>query len=494
MTPLLHACRVSKSFQGVRVLNDVSLELRAGEVHAVVGENGAGKSTLMKILAGLHRPDSGVILMNGEEIQLSSPHIAFQAGIAMIHQELMPFLDLSVAENIFMGQEPVARWGFVHRAAMHRETDRRLSSLGVRLNPATKMRQLKVADMQLVEIAKALAHRASVIIMDEPTSALSHHEVEALFGTIRELSSGGVAVVYISHKLEEVFALADCVTVLRDGMIVGTHPREALDSESLIHLMVGREFNGERTERNRVRGDVALVVNSLGKAGKFSDISFDVHAGEIVGLAGLMGAGRTELVNAIYGLEPADSGEIRVHGAVTTTRAPRDAIEAGIGLVTEDRKCFGLVPTFGVRGNVTLAALRRWCRGSFIQNEAEQNVTDAQIRNLRIRAQDREQPVLTLSGGNQQKVVLARTLLTEPRILLLDEPTRGIDIGAKAEVHAVINELAAAGKAVVLVSSELPELLTLSDRILVLRGGRLSAELDARKTTPAEILHHAICQ
>lgn len=475
------------------MLDGVSLEVRTGEVHALTGENGAGKSTLMKVLAGVHAPDSGEVRLNGRKLELGSPPAALKAGVAMIYQELLPFRDLTIAENIFMGREPASRFlGWVDKTAMRREAGELLGRLGVELSPTRKMKDLSVAEMQTVEIAKALARRAEVIIMDEPTSALSQREAEGLFRTIGALRERGAAVIYISHKLEEVFRLADRVTVLRDGWLVSTQAINALTPDRLIALMVGRELPQGFPTAVAAKGEAALSVRGLRKTGWFREVSFEVRRGEILGLAGLMGAGRTALVNAIYGLEPAEAGEIRVNGKAVGIRQPADALAAGIGLVSEDRKVFGLVPTLGVRPNMTLSALQRWCRCGVIHHAAEARAAEEQLRALAIKTSSPDEPVEHLSGGNQQKVVLARTLLTEPQILLLDEPTRGIDIAAKAEVHALIARLAALGKAAVLVSSELPELFRLSSRMLVMRQGEVTAELDARRTTSEEVLKFAM--
>jgi inositol transport system ATP-binding protein len=493
MDDLLEARRVSKSFSGVPVLKEVSFGLARGEVHAVLGENGAGKSTLMKLLAGLETPDSGEIRWHGRPINFRGPHDALRSGIAMIHQELLPFLDLSVAENVFMGEALAPRLlGRVHRNRLHEETDRLLKQLSVSLSPGQSMRELQVAEMQAVEIAKALAHRAEVIIMDEPTSALSEREAQALFRIIGDLRTRQMSVIYISHKLSEIFALANRVTVLRDGGAIGTYSVGALTSEALIALMVGRELDDRFHKQVAQPGEPLLSVQGLSRQGRFGDVSFQVRAGEIVGMGGLMGAGRTDVVNAIYGLAPADSGEIRRRDRPVGIKHPRDALRAGIGLVSEDRKRYGFVPTLGVRKNMTLAALERWCWSGWIHQRSETQAADDQIRQLGIKAGHVDQLVDRLSGGNQQKTVLARTLLAGPEVLLLDEPTRGIDVGAKAEVHRLIRELAAEGKAVVLVSSELPELLALSDRILVMCQGKITAELECGRTTPEEVLRFAI--
>jgi inositol transport system ATP-binding protein len=500
---VLQVRNLSKSFPGVKALAGIQLDVEEGRVHALMGENGAGKSTLVKILAGLDTPDTGTILFKGRPIRLRNPHDALRRGIAMIHQELMPFLDLNVAENIFMGQQPASRFlGWIDRPKLNADVRRLLESLGTTLSPAQRMRDLSVGEMQAVEIAKAIAHRAEVIIMDEPTSAISDREVERLFGIIRDLRQRGVAVIYISHKLEEVFRIADTVTVLRDGFHVATGAVGDWNADKLIASMIGRELC-EVPPRAEAQASVPnfrwspgseapLAVRDLGKAGRFRGVFFHVRCGEVLGLAGLMGAGRTDVVSAIYGLAPADAGQICVHGRTVRIRSPRDAIRHGIGMVSEDRKEFGLVLPMGVKHNLTLTELRRCCRGWFIDHGAENRVADERMAAFAIKAVHRNQPVNLLSGGNQQKVVIAKALLAEPQVLILDEPTRGIDIGAKAEVYTIISQLARAGKAVILVSSELPELLSLSDRILVMREGVVSAELDARRTTAEEILKFAM--
>jgi len=490
---VLQVRNLSKAFPGVQALQGVGLDVAKGSVHALVGENGAGKSTLVKTLAGLYRPDAGEILLHGRPVQFKSPHAALQRGIAMIHQELMPFPDLTVAENIFMGQEPASRFpGWIDQKRLYREAGSLLDRLGAALPPTRRLRELSVAEMQTVEIAKAMAHNAEVIIMDEPTSAISEREVAALFQIIADLKRQGVAVIYISHKLDEVFHIADAVTVLRDGRHIATHKVGDLDETTLIALMVGRELSAAFSKSGAARGEVALAVSGLTQAGKFHDVHLEVRRGEILGLAGLMGAGRTELVSALYGLAPAEAGEICVHGRHARIGSPKDALANGIALVSEDRQAYGLVPSMSVKHNLTLSNLRRCCRGWFIDPRAENQVADERIRALAIKTPNRNQTVTYLSGGNQQKVVIAKALLTEPQVLLLDEPTRGIDIGAKAEVYALISRLAHAGKAILLVSSELPEILALSDRLLVMCQGKITAELDPRRTTQAEVLKYAM--
>jgi inositol transport system ATP-binding protein len=466
-----------------------------------MGENGAGKSTLMRILAGLAQPDSGELRLDGERVRLRHPYDALRRGICMIHQELLPFPEMTVAENIFMGQEPVfsqtlARAaGWVDRRAMNQQARQLLDRLGVGAPPERLMKQLSVAQMQGVEIAKALAHDARLIIMDEPTSALSAHETDALLGTIAQLRARGVAIVYVSHKLEEVFQVADSITVLRDGCHIATEAAAQLTPEKLISLMVGRELAASGSvETAAADGGVILALRGLGRTGRFKDVSLDLRRGEILGVAGLMGAGRTDLLSAIYGLAPADSGEIFVRGKSERIGSPRAALALGIALVSEDRKTLGLVPRLSVKQNVTLSSLARCCRMGFVYSGRENCIADKQIAEFGIRTPSREQDVMNLSGGNQQKVVIAKALLTEPDILLLDEPTRGIDVAAKAEVHAIVRRLARQGKAIMLVSSELPEVLALSDRLLVMRQGAISAELNPRHTTQEEVMRCAMIE
>lgn len=486
--PLLQIRNISKSFTGVKALDDVSFDVETGKVHALMGENGAGKSTLMKILGGLHRPDSGVIRFKGNPIHLRNPHDALRVGISMIHQELLPFRDLTVAANIAMGREK-CRWipGWLDEAAMHSEAESLLARLDVPIDPKSLMRDLSVAEMQTVEIVKALAHESSVIIMDEPSTALSDREVERLFDVIRDLKQRGVAVIYISHKMDEIFRIADTITVMRDGRHVTTQAADTLNEPELIRLMVGRDPAPRLNEPGEL-GEVLLEVRGLTRKPGFDDIHFTLKRGEILGIGGLMGAGRTELANAIYGLEPADSGSIHVRGKPTRIRNPSDALNAGIALVTEDRKQFGFIPRMSVRQNLTLSSMQ----GVLVHSGPEIAIADEQIRKFSIKVAHRDQPVMNLSGGNQQKVVIAKALLTHPDILILDEPTRGIDIGAKAEIHAIITRLARSGKGVLVISSELPELLSLSDRLLVMREGILTAELDPIHATQEEIMKFAM--
>ncbi|HKE24189.1 MAG TPA: sugar ABC transporter ATP-binding protein [Bryobacteraceae bacterium] len=477
--PVLEVIDISKSFWGIQALRGVSLNVHAGEIHAVTGENGAGKSTLMKIVAGQERADTGRLHFRGR-------------AIAMIHQELLPFPELSVAENIFMGQEPT-RWlpGWVDKAARDRQAREVLAQLGVNIDPRRAMRELTVAEKQSVEIAKALARRADLLIMDEPTSALSEREAELLLRIIFDLKRRGVAILYISHRMPEIFRLADTITVMRDGRLVATRPAAELDADRLIPLMVGRAL-GPASRTPGAHGEIVLEARGLGRPPRFHDVSFSLRRGEVLGLAGLMGAGRTDIGAAIFGLAPATAGTILVHGRAVGVRSPAAAFAHGIAMVTEDRTEFGFVPDMSVKENVTLSSLGRFSLGPFIRRRVEARAADEQMIRFDVRAAGRGQPVKSLSGGNQQKVAIARALLADPEILILDEPTRGIDVGAKAEIHGLIAGLARAGKAILLISSEMEEVLALSDRVLVMREGCVAAELVPAATSPDEILRYAM--
>ena len=489
---MLSVRELTKTFGGLPALQAVSVEFRPGEVHALMGENGAGKSTLMKILAGLQPADGGAIALRGKTVRFASPQDALAQGIAMVHQELMPIPDLDVAENLLLGLEPVNALGWVDRAELHREAAEWLRKLDCGLDTRQRMRRLSVAQGQVVEIAKALARQTDVLLLDEPTAALSDHEVTALFKAIDVLRRRGVAIVYTTHKMDEVFRLADRVTVLRDGRLVRTGAASELTPDALITHMVGRELAQVFPPVVGVPGDVVLEVAGLTREPAYRNISFSLRRGEVLGLAGLMGAGRTEIAEALFGLRPAHAGEIRLHGRTVRLTSPGDALAAGIGMVTEDRKGLGILPAMSVRSNLTLSSLGRFSGLTGLDAASEARTADEQIRAFAIKTSGREQPIGQLSGGNQQKVLLARTLLPGPDLVILDEPTRGIDIGAKAEIYALIGRLAAEGKAVLLISSELPEVLSLTHRLLVLRQGELTAELDPRCATQEEILRHAI--
>jgi len=489
---MLRALELRKDFGGLTVLHPTSIDFLPGEVHALMGENGAGKSTLMKIVAGLYRPDGGQVEWRERYAEFTSPHDALVAGIAMIHQELMPIPNLTVAENITLGSEPCSAIGLIDRPAQLARAKELLGELESDINPTRMMRSLTVAQTQVVEIAKALGRQADVILMDEPTAALSDHEVAALFRAITRLKARGVAIVYTTHKMDEVFRLADRISVLRDGRLVGTAPAAELNPAKLITMMVGRELADVFPVRHSPSDEILLEVSGLTREPAYRDISFNVRRGEVVALAGLMGAGRTEVVSAIYGLQPATEGQIRLNGTPLTIRNPEDALAASIGMVTEDRKGLGLIPALGVGQNITLSALRDYSRGPLVDHSAESAASETQMTEFAVKANSSSQPISQLSGGNQQKALLARCLLGGPDLIILDEPTRGIDIGAKAEIYALIQKLARAGKGILLVSSELPEVLSLAHRIVVLRRGSVSATLDAASTDQETVLRHAM--
>ena len=489
---LLRAENISKTFPGVKALDHVQLLVEKGKVHALMGENGAGKSTLMKILIGMYVPDSGQIIYKGQPVTFNSVHDALKAGFSMIHQELLPFPELSVAENIFMGNEPTTVFpGWIDRKRRNRNAQLLVDKLGLKISVTRLMKTLSIAEMQMVEIAKALSNKAEVIIMDEPTSAISKAETTVLFNIIHDLKQRGIAIIYISHKMDEILHIADTISVMRDGKYIATHPVAELSNERLISLIVGRPLNTIFEKRNPIHGEVFLSVKGLTGA-KFNDINFSVRSGEIVGIAGLMGAGRTEIVNAIFGLEKIDKGTITIKGKPVTIRSPNDAIHYGIGLITEDRKSTGLVLSSTVKHNITLAALKKYCRGPFLQTKKENQIADRQIEEFAIKTPSKNQIVNFLSGGNQQKIVLAKVLLNNPDIIILDEPTRGIDIGAKTEIYRLINALAAQGKAIIMISSELPEILGMSDRILVVHNGMIKAELTGAEATQEKIMEYAM--
>ena len=486
--PLLLEIRgMTKSFPGVQALHGVDLDVSAGEVHAVIGENGAGKSTLMKIVAGVYRPDAGTILMAGQSLVNETPRQARERGISMIHQELNLALNLSVAENIFLGRAPT-RGGLIDWRRLYADAEVLVDRLGIELDVRAPVEDLSVARQQMVEIAKALSLDARVIIMDEPTSALTERETESLFGIIGRLKSQRVAVVYISHRLEEIFRVADRVTVLRDGRLVGSLPLAEASQAQLIGMMVGRELTTLYPKQSIEIGEPVLEVLHLRRSGELDDISLVLRRREILGLAGLVGAGRTELVRVLFGADQLDSGQILIEGRPVHIRSPADAIRLGLGFVTEDRKLQGLVLGMTVRENTTLASLSRIARLGFIDVHRERGLATRLVEQLGVRTPTIEQTVENLSGGNQQKVVIAKWLATTPRILILDEPTRGIDVGAKAEVHALMSGLVREGVSILMISSELPEILGMSDRILVMRQGRISGEFSREDATQEAIL------
>jgi rhamnose transport system ATP-binding protein len=491
--PVLSLQHASKRFGAVQALADVSIDLGGGEVHGLVGENGAGKSTLVKILAGVHPPDDGALLVGGREVVLSGPADARDAGIAIIYQEPILFPDLTVEENIFIGRQPLGAGKRIDRRAMRGHVDELFARLGVRLDPGRIARGLSIAEQQIVEIAKALSLEAKVIVMDEPTAALSAIEVERLFRVVASLRSGGAAVLFISHRLEEIFGLCQQVTVLRDGRRVLSRPLEGLGADDLVRAMVGRELV-ERAATQQATGAVVLQVDRLTREGFFTDVSFTVAAGEIVALAGLVGSGRSEVARAVFGIDRYDAGSVTVNGRRLRRASPTAAMAAGVGLVPEDRRQQGLVMEMSISRNITLASLRRLERLGFLVGSAERRFAADWALRLQLKYGSLANAATSLSGGNQQKVVLAKWLARRPGLLIVDEPTRGIDIGTKAEVHRLLDELAERGVAVLMISSELPEVLRVADRILVMREGRLVAEFPHAQASEEAIVAAATGQ
>jgi ribose transport system ATP-binding protein len=489
--PLLRMAGIVKTFPGVRALDGVSFDVTAAEVHALVGENGAGKSTLMKILAGALPADAGEIAVDGVVVTIDGPRAAERLGIGMIYQEFNLVPDLGVTENVVLGVEP-RRGVLLDRAAAAREASRVLTELGIALPLDVPARRLTVAQQQLTEIAKCLVRRARLIVMDEPTAALTDRETDALFALIAGLKAQGVAFVYISHRLEELPRIADRITVLRDGKAIETRAAADLPRDELIRLMVGRPLESHFPDLPDVAAAAPVMLDVHGLTARagvpIDDVTFSVRGGEIVGLAGLVGAGRTDIVRAIAGADIPQRGEIRVGGERLVVRSPRSAIKAGVVLITEDRKSQGLVLGMTVRENTTLAHLHQFVRGPFVDRAAETAVATSEVAELHIRTPSVEQIVRNLSGGNQQKVVLAKWLIGQARVFLFDEPTRGIDVGAKAEIYALMVELCRQGAAIVMVSSELPEVLGMSHRVLVVRGGRIRAEFSHAEATPAAVI------
>ncbi|WP_313955683.1 sugar ABC transporter ATP-binding protein [Paraburkholderia sp. BCC1884] len=479
---------IDKAFGPVRVLDGVHFNIDGGEIHALMGENGAGKSTLMKILCGVYQPDRGDILVDGKPVQIRSTVDAERAGIAIIHQELNLIPQLSVMENMFLGREP-SRFGVVDRKAMHAQARKWLDMVGAqRIDPHREAGLLSIGQQQLVEIAKALSLDARVLVMDEPTAALTNHEIDNLFDIMLAMKARGVALVYVSHRMEEIFRICDKVSVLRDGKFVGERVVAETSFEDIVRLMVGRELGQRFPKRNHEPGEVRLSVSGLADDGNVSGITFDVRAGEVLGIAGLMGAGRSEILRTLFGVNRKTAGTVALDGKIVDARDATGAIAAGIGFVTEDRKSQGLVLGMSVRENATLVHLDNYARLGVVDETAERNAVDQLIKQLRIRTRDAELDVKSLSGGNQQKVVFAKWLASPPKVLLLDEPTRGVDVGGKAEIYTIVNQLAAQGVAIVMVSSELPEVLAMSDRILVMHQGRQNGIFPAAGATQEQIM------
>ncbi|MGW4489718.1 sugar ABC transporter ATP-binding protein [Amycolatopsis sp. NPDC004368] len=492
--PLLEVRGVTKSFGAVAAVAGVSFPLYAGEAHALVGENGAGKSTIVKMLAGVHRPDTGTLLLDGEEVAFSSPADAKAAGIAVIYQEPTLFPDLTVAENIVMGRHPRGRLGMIDRAAIREEAERLFARLGVRIDPSRPARGLSIADQQIVEIAKALSADARVLVMDEPTAALSLVEVERLFSVARALRDEGAAIMFISHRFEEITDLCQRVTIMRDGKHVSTDAREDVTVDEMVRRMVGRDLDALFPKQDVEPGAVVLEVEGLTREGVFRDVSFSVRAGEIVAFAGLVGAGRSEVVQAVFGVDERDAGVVRLNGKKLKAHSPRAAMAAGMALVPEDRRQQGLVMDLSIERNVTLPRARALSKLGLLLGPGERREALRWTERLRTKYGRLCDAVGTLSGGNQQKVVLAKWLSMAPRVLIVDEPTRGIDVGTKAEVHRLMSALAAEGVAVVMVSSELPEVLGMADRVLVMREGRIVAEIPRTEADENSVMFAAMGQ
>ena len=492
MDYILEMKNISKNFPGVKALDNVQFSLKAGEVHVLMGENGAGKSTLMKILGGLYHPDSGEIWINGINTRIHSPYDALERGIAMIYQELNSIPDMTIAENIYIGREPsLFRFGLLNKKKMNDDAIGMFPYLGLDFNPKKRMGDLSVAERQMIEITKAISFKSKIIIMDEPTSAITDKEVDKLFEVIQKLKSDGVGIIYISHKMDEIFKIADRITVLRDGQYVDTKPASELDTDKLISMMVGREIKDQFPKQQSEIGEVVLSVRDFTKKGQFENISFDLRVGEILGFAGLMGAGRTELVETIFGIRKPDSGEIYINNKKVNIKKPFDAIKNKIAIISEDRKGCGLNLKGTVRNNISIVTLKNYCKAGVLNKKSEKEAVDSSIRQLSIKTPSRDQIVDFLSGGNQQKVVVAKWILADAKIFILDEPTRGIDVGAKSEIHALLSTLAQNGKAVIMVSSELPEVLGMCDRVIVMHEGKATGELSREEMSQELIMKYA---
>lgn len=490
-TPTLELRGVSKRFGQVVALRDGELTLYSNSIHALVGENGAGKSTLVKIMAGLYDRDSGEFMLEGKPAEFRNTAESKDAGIAVIYQEPTLFPDLSVTENIFMGRQPVGRLGRIDRAAMRAEVLELMSRLGVSIDPDRPTQGLSIADQQIIEIAKAISLDAKVLIMDEPTAALSGVEVDRLFAVARSLRDEGRALMFISHRFDEVFSLCDTITVMRDGSYINTVKTDETTETEIVRMMVGREVSDLFPKIEAPIGDVVLEVNGLAFPGKFADISFNVRAGEIVALAGLVGAGRSEVVRAVFGVDPYTAGEVKLLGTPLPAKNPAAAMKAGIGLVPEDRRQQGLVLESGVATNITDSIRGQLVKRGVITRKAENAAAQGWASALEVKANSLDVKAGTLSGGNQQKVVLAKWLASKPVLLIIDEPTRGIDVGTKSEVHRRMSELAGEGLAILMISSELPEVLGMADRVLVMREGRITAELSRADATPETVMYAA---
>lgn len=485
---LLHAEGITKAFSGVPALVDGRLALRAGTVHALCGGNGAGKSTLLNILMGILKRDAGTVRMEGREVRFDSPHDALSAGIAIISQELEPVPDMSVAENIYLGREPRRRFGLIDHRTMREQAAELLASLELDLAPDAKLGSLSIADMQMVEIARAISRDARVIIMDEPTSAIGERETELLFAAIERLKARDTGIIYVSHRMNELYRIADDYTIMRDGAYIESGAMASIDRHHLITTVLGKELDEEFAKFNAPGDKTLLEVDGYGRDDAFQDVSLHLRSGEILGIFGLMGSGRSEFLDALFGAVPANQGEARLDGNHYRPRRPADAMRAGFAYVTEDRKGSGLVMDASIKRNVTLASIPEVARSGLISEPSENRATLPFVDKLQIKASSVDMPVQQMSGGNQQKVVLAKWLQTDPRILMLDEPTRGVDVGAKREIYAFMSEFARDDRAIIMTSSEIPEVLGMSDRVIVFRKGRVSGELSGDELTQENLV------
>lgn len=483
---------ISKAFDGNKVLNNVEFSIKKGEIHALMGENGAGKSTLMKILTGIYVRDTGEIKVKGKLVDFKNPKEAERAGIAVIHQELNILPDLTVTENLFLGNEKTfGKSGILKTREMNRDAKKILAELGLDVDVKSVARELSVGKQQIIEIAKAMSSNAEVIIMDEPTAALTDREIETLFETIKALQATGVSFVYISHRMEEIFAMCDRITILRDGNYVGVKEIKETSFDEIVQMMVGRELGERFPERHAEVGEVKLTANGLTRNGHFENVSFELRKGEVLGIAGLMGAGRTEVAQALFGYRKLNKGHLLLDGKPVNITNPLQAKKLSFGYVTEDRKSEGLIVDFSVKDNLSLTNFNKIASNGIIKTQEEQGLYDSMVQRLGIRTSGPNQLAKSLSGGNQQKVVIAKWLGIEPDVLILDEPTRGVDVGAKKEIYSIINELAERGVAILMISSELPEIIGMADRVLVMHEGTVMAELKQEDMTQERIMHYA---
>ena len=488
---------ICKSFPGVKALNGVTLKVRPGTVHALMGENGAGKSTLMKCLFGIYKKDEGQIIYNGAETDIENPAQALEMGIAMVHQELQPIPERTIAENIYCGRYPLKSFGpikVVDHAKMNADAKKYLNEVGLKFEPTTKLGNLTVSQMQSVEIAKAVSANAKIVIMDEPTSSLTENEVEVLFGIINKLKANGVSIIYISHKMEEILKISDEVTIMRDGTYVGTWPASELTTDLIIKHMVGRELTNRFPKKENVPGEVVFKVENFTSTNpkSFKDVSFELKKGEILGLGGLVGAQRTELMEGLFGLHSLESGTITYKGKKLDVKRPRDAIQQGVAMLTEDRRGTGIFGVLSIANNISISSLDKYLDAKIVLNDKKiDNVVQENIKKMSIKTPSAKTQIKSLSGGNQQKVIIGRWLANSPDVLIMDEPTRGIDVGAKYEIYCIMADLAKAGKSIIMISSEMPELIGMSDRIMVMCEGRKTGELDGKEATQEKIMELA---